>query len=128
MMPKITDRRVERRYPLSDIYSKYVSCKLFISGSDCLEAQLLEFSMNGLKLQSPVHKEMDSELDCIISLPKLYPKDLRTRIKIRHVEPAPDEDGDFILGAMIIEADKSYLTRVFTKIIEFVTTRNGDLF
>jgi hypothetical protein len=127
-MPNITDRREERRYPLSDIYSKYVSCKLFISGSHCLDAQLLEFSMNGLKLQSPVHKEMNSEIDCIISLPKLYPKDLRTRIKIKYVEPAEDEGGDYILGAMIIDTDKSYLTRVFTKIIEFVTTRNGDLF
>ncbi len=127
-MPKITDRREERRYPLSDIYSKYVSCKLFISGSDCLEAQLLEFSMSGLKLQSPIHKEMNSELDCIISLPKLYPKDLRTRIRVRYVAPAENEDGEYILGAMIIDTDKSYLTRVFTKIIEFVTTRNGDLF
>ncbi len=127
-MLNITDRREERRYPLSDIYGKYVSCKLYISESDCFDAQLLEFSMNGLKLQSPIHKKMDSELDCIISLPKLYPKNLKTRIKIKYVAPAEDENGNYILGAIIIDTDKSYLTRVFTKIIEFVTTRNGNLF
>jgi hypothetical protein len=126
-MLNLKDRREEPRFPLSDVYRKYVSCRLYEGDSDCFEAQILDFSMKGLKILSPVYKKLDSEVDCIISLPKLYPKDLRTKIRVRYVGPADDE-GNYILGAMIIDADRSYVARVFTKIIEFVTSRTGSIY
>ncbi|UCG78732.1 MAG: PilZ domain-containing protein [Nitrospirota bacterium] len=126
-MPETKERRDEQRYPIQEIYRKYVSCKIKLDGAEAVDAQLIEFSKSGLKIMCKSHKEENSVLECVISLPKLYPKDLKTRIKVRYSTPSENSD-NFIIGAKIIEADKDYIARVFAKIIEFVTLRTGNLY
>jgi len=126
-MEENKDRRQEPRYPVAEMYRKYVMCRLYDNGSLRTEATILDLSMNGLRIESPVHWEVDSEINCVISLPRLYPKDLKAKLLVRHARPA-NGNGTYIIGARIIDADRTYLPRVFTKIIEFVSTRSGDLF
>ncbi len=121
------ERRAESRYPVLDIYQKYVSCKLH-NGSGHTDVIILDFSLNGIRIESPVPKEPDSEMECIISLPKLYSKDLKAKLRVRHVSPSRKNSSRYIIGAQIIESDRNYLARVYTKILEFVTLRTGELY
>ena len=122
------DRRQSPRHPVAEIYQKYISCVIYENGHGYNDARILDFSLNGIKIESPVSKELDSELNCIISLPKLYSKDLKAKLRICHIAPAEENDGNYIIGAQIIESDRTYLARVYTKILEFITVRQGYLY
>lgn len=81
------DRREEVRYPIASVYRKYILCKLLGKGATHTETEILDFSMHGIKIKSPVYAPQDSEIDCVISLPKLYQKDMRAKLKVVYSTP-----------------------------------------
>lgn len=120
------DRR-EIRYKIESIYSKYISCKLLDNGLECVNTTVMDFSLNGLKIECPVLKAKGALIDCVISLPDLYPQELRAKVKVKYILPSSRME-KYILGTEIVETNRHYLARIFTKIIEFISTRTGNVY
>ncbi len=122
------DRRKEIRYPVPEIYRNYIIFKIRDgSSNNFIQAVLLDFSRHGIKLKSPIRIDYDSSLECLISVPASFTKEIGFKARVRHCI-ADDTASDFIVGAEIIEIPDELWFKVFEKVHDFIRDRMGEVF
>ncbi len=92
------EMRRETRYPLPEIYQKYIVITMNLSGS-LLPVLITNYSQNGVQFISSEPISVNSVIECILSDRQAIGKGNSFRVNVRYCNKHNDKD--FILGARI---------------------------
>jgi hypothetical protein len=123
----MTERRKGERHILPEIYKKYITFKLRRASSDFVDAELLNFSPNGIRIKSRYELPFDSTIECLISVPKSLTKEIFFIGKIKYCIQE-EALGDYLIGAQIVETGDKIAFELFLKVHDFIKDRIGDIF
>ena len=123
----MTERRKEERQVVPEIYRKYVTFKARTGPGEFVPMKLLDFSPGGIRMKSPQGLSIDSDIECMIAAPKSLTKEILFVGRIKYC--IQDEaEGDYLIGAEVIETDDPLGFDVFSKVHDFIKERIGDIF
>ncbi|MBI4824212.1 MAG: HAD-IA family hydrolase [Nitrospirae bacterium] len=114
------ERRREKRYPVPEIYRKYIEMKIRKVSGDLIDVGLLDFSEHGIRIKSPVRFFVGELIDCIASIPQSLTRDVTFKAIIRHWVVAGD---GFIIGAEIKEVQDAVWFRIFKRVHDFISEK-----
>jgi hypothetical protein len=121
------ERREEKRHVVPELYRKYVTLKVREDTGEYVPVKLLDFSPRGIRMKSPYEIPVDSAIECLISAPKSITKDVPFIGEIKYC--ILDEfDGDYLIGAEIIETSDRLGFEVFSEVHDFIKERMGEIF
>jgi hypothetical protein len=121
------ERRKVERYVVPEIYRKYVTFKVREVSGDFVDAELFNFTSNGIRIKSRCELPFDSTIECLISVPKSLTEEIPFAGKIKYcIQEEPM--GDYLIGIEIIETDDKIGFGVFLKVYDFIKERIGALF
>lgn len=121
----LAERRRDRRYPVPDIYRKYISVEIKREG-DALPARALGLSEHGLRLRTDIRLEPGSTYRCVLSAPKSLQKEIEATIKVRYC--TEDEEGGYVVGAEIEKVESELWFKVLKNILRFIAERQGEVY
>jgi len=121
------ERRKEERHVVPEIYRKYVTFKVRKGEGEFVPMELLDFSHNGIRMKSPHGLSVDSDIECIIAAPKSLTKEIPFIGKVKYcIQDEPE--GDYLIGAEVVETNDRIGFEVFSKVHDFIKERIGDIF
>ena len=121
------ERRKGERYVVPEIYKKYITFKVREVSGDFVDAELFNFTSNGIRIKSRCELPFESTIECLISVPKSLTEEIPFTGKIKYcIQEEPM--GDYLIGIEIIETDDKIGFGVFLKVYDFIKERIGDLF
>jgi len=121
------ERRKVERYVVPEIYRKYVTFKVREVSGDFVDAELFDFTSNGIRIKSRCEVPFDSTIECLISVPKSLTEEIPFTGKIKYcIQEEPM--GNYLIGIEIIETGDKIGFGVFLKLYDFIKERIGDLF
>jgi len=121
------ERRKEERRVVSEIYRKYITFKVRKGSGEFVPMELLDFSPNGIRIKSPYGLSVDSAVECIIAVPKSLTKEILFIGKVKYcIQDEPE--GDYLIGAEVVETDNQIGFEVFSRVHNFIKERIGDIF
>jgi len=121
------ERRKVERYVVPEIYRKYITFKVREVSGEFLDAELFNFTSNGIRIKSRCELPFDSTIECLISVPKSLTEEIPFTGKIRYcIQEEPM--GDYLIGIEIIETNDQIGFGVFLKVYDFIKERIKDLF
>ena len=123
----MTERRKETRYVIPEIYQKYITFKIRRGSGEFISIDLLDFSLEGIKIRNPLILAVDSMLECSIAIPKSLTKELLFKATVKYCAPDPS-GGDYLVGAEIVQAGDDLWLRIFSKAHDFINERIGGIF
>jgi hypothetical protein len=121
------ERRKGERYVVPEIYRKYITFKVRGVSGDFVDAELFNFTSNGIRIKSRCELPFDSTIECLISVPKSPTEEIPFTGKIKYcIQEEPM--GNYLIGIEIIETNDKIGFGVFLKLYDFIKERIGDLF
>jgi hypothetical protein len=123
----LIERRKGERRVVPEIYKEYVTFKFRRVSSDFVEAELLNFSPNGIRIRSRYELPFDSTIECLVSVPKSLSKEISFIGKIKYCVPE-EPIGGYLIGAEIIQTGDKVAFELFLKVHDFIKGRIGDIF
>jgi hypothetical protein len=123
----MAERRKEARDAVPEIYGKYITFKVRKGPGEFVPMDLLDFSPNGIRIKSPYELPVDSTIECVVAVPKSLTKEVLFIGKVKHCTQ-DEPEGDYLIGAEIIETDDRIGFEVFSKVHNFIKERIGDIF
>jgi|APFre7841882630_1041343.scaffolds.fasta_scaffold152239_1 hypothetical protein len=121
------DRREEERHVVPEIYRKYITLKVRRASGEFMPVKLLDFSPKGIRIKSPYGISVHSAIECLISAPKSITKEVPFIGEIKYC--ILDEfNGDYLMGAEIIETSDRSGFEIFSEVHDFIKERMGDIF
>jgi hypothetical protein len=121
------ERRKEERRVVPEIYRKYVTFKVRKGSGEFVPMELFDFSPNGIRIKSPYGLSVDSAVECIIAVPKSLTKEILFIGKVKYcIQDEPE--GDYLIGAEVVETDNQIGFEVFSRVHNFIKERIGDIF
>ena len=121
------ERREEKRHVVPEIYRKYITLKVREASGECVPVKLLDFSPKGVRMKSSYEIPVDSTIECLISAPKSITKEVPFIGEIRYC--LQDEfEGDYLIGAEIIETSDRLGFEIFSEVHDFIKERMGEIF
>ncbi len=121
------ERRREERQVVPEIYQKYITFKVRKGSSEFVPMELLDFSPKGIRIRSPYRLSVDSAIECLISAPKSITKEIPFIGKIRYCIQE-ELEGDYLIGAEIIETSDRLGFEIFSEVHDFIKERMGEMF
>jgi hypothetical protein len=123
----MSEKRKEKRYIIPEIYRKYVTLRIRKDPDGFQPVDLLDFSLEGIKIRNPSSLPMDSSIECIISIPKSLSKKIPFKARIRY---CIQEEGDenYLIGAEVIQSGKNLWLEIFSKTHDFIKERIGKIY
>ena len=120
------ERRKRERYVVPEIYRKFITFKVRGVSGDFVDAELFNFTSNGIRIKSRSELPFDSTIECLISVPKSFPEEILLTGKIRYcIQEEPM--GVYLIGVEIIENDNELEFGVFLKVYDFIKERIKEL-
>jgi hypothetical protein len=89
--------------------------------------ELLDFSPRGVRIRSSYGVSVDSAIECLISAPKSLTKEIPFIAKIKYCTQ-DEPEGDYLMGAEIIETSDRLGFRIFSEVHVFIKERMGEIF
>jgi len=121
------ERREGKRHVVPEIYRKYITLKVRESTGEYVPVKLLDFSPKGIRMKSSYEIPVDSAIECLVSAPKSITKEVPFIAEIKHC--IQDEfDGDYLIGAEIIETSDRLGFEIFLEVHDFIKERMGEIF
>jgi hypothetical protein len=121
------ERRKGERHVVPEIYREYITFKVREVSRDFVDAELLNFSPNGIRIKSRYELPFDSTIECLVSVPKSLTKEISFMGKIKYcIQEEPM--GDYLIGVEIIETGDEIAFELFLKVHDFIKERIGDIF
>jgi len=121
------ERRKGERYVVPEIYRKYITFKVREVSGKFVDAELFNFTSNGIRIKSRCELPFDSTIECLISVPKSLTEGIPFTGKIKYcIQEEPM--GDYLMGIEIIETDGKIGFEVFLKVYDFIKGGIGSLF
>jgi hypothetical protein len=122
----MTERRKGERFVFPDLYRKYITFKVRGVSGDFVDAELFNFSPHGIRIRSRYELPFDSTIECLVSAPGSFTKEIPFRGKIKYcIQEEPM--GNYVIGAEIIEPGDKTAFEIFSKIHGFVKEKIGDI-
>jgi hypothetical protein len=123
----MVERREERRHVVPEIYRKYVTLKVREASGEFAPVKLLDFSPKGIRMKSSYAIPVDSEIECLIAAPRSITKEIPFIGEIKYC--IHDElEGDYLMGAEIIETSDRLGFEIFSEVHNFIKERMGEIF
>ncbi len=120
------ERRKVERYVVPEIYRKYVTFKVREVSGDFVDAELFNFTSNGIRIKSRCELPFDSTIECLISVPKSLTEEIPFTGKIKYcIQEEPM--GNYVIGAEIIEPRDKTAFELFSKIHSFMKEKIDDI-
>ncbi|OGP75978.1 MAG: hypothetical protein A2V86_01180 [Deltaproteobacteria bacterium RBG_16_49_23] len=121
------ERRKGERYVVPEIYRKYITFKVKQGASDYADGALFDFSPNGIGIVSRYELPEESEIECLISVPKSLTQEIPFTAKIKYcIQDNPGED--YLIGAEIIQTRDKVWFALFSKVHDFIKERIGEIY
>jgi hypothetical protein len=121
------ERREEKRHVVPEIYRKYIALKVREASGEYAPVKLLDFSPKGIRMKSSYEIPVDSAIECLVSAPKSITKEIPFIGEIKYC--IQDEfDGDYLIGAEIIETSDRLGFEIFLEVHDFIKERMGEIF
>ena len=121
------ERREEKRHVVPELYRKYITLKVREDTGEYVPVKLLDFSPRGIRMKSSYEIPVDSAIECLISAPKSITKEVPFIGEIKYC--IQDEfDGDYLIGAEIIETSDRLGFEIFSEVHDFIKERMGEIF
>ena len=118
----MTERRKGERLALPDLYRKYITFKVREVSGNFVDAELFNFSSHGIRIRSRYALPLDSTIDCLVSMPESFTKEIPFKGKIKYcIQEEPM--GNYLIGAEIIETVDNTAFDLFSKIHDFMKER-----
>ncbi len=121
------ERRKGERHVLSEMYRKYITFKVKEVSGDFVDAELFNFSPNGIRIKSRYELPFDSTIECLVSVPKSFTKEIPFTGRIKYCIQE-ERMGDYLIGVEVIETGDKTAFELFLKIHDFIKERIGDIF
>ncbi len=121
------ERRKGERFVVPEIYRKYITLKVRKASGEFVPMELLDFSPNGIRIKSSYGLSVDSAIECLISAPKSLTKEVPFIGKIKYCIQ-DESEGDYLMGAEIIETSDRLGLKIFLEIHDFIKERMGEIF
>ncbi len=123
----MVERRERERHVVPEIYRKYIFLKVRKASGEFSPMELLDFSPKGVRMKSPYGIPVDSAIECLVSAPKSITKEVPFVGKIKYcIQDEPD--GDYLMGAEIIETTDRPGFEIFSEVHNFIKERMGEIF
>jgi hypothetical protein len=123
----MTERRKGERLVVPDLYRKYITFKVRGVSGDFVDAELFNFSSQGIRIRSRYELPFNSTIECLVSAPKSLTKEIPFKGKIKYcIQEEPM--GNYLIGAEIIEPSDKIAFELFLKVHGFTKDRMGDTF
>jgi hypothetical protein len=121
------ERRKGERHVLAEMYRKYITFKIKEVSGDFVDAELFNFSPKGIRIRSRHELPFDSTIECLISVPKSFTKEIPFTGRIKYCIQE-ERMGDYLSGVEIIETGDKIAFELFLKVDDFIKERIGDIF
>jgi hypothetical protein len=121
------ERRKGERHVLPEMYRKYITFKVKEVSGDFVDAELFNFSPNGIRIKSRYELPFDSTIECLVSVPKSFTKEIPFTGRIKYCIQE-ERMGDYLIGVEVIETGDKTAFELFLKIHDFIKERIGDTF
>ncbi len=123
----MSERRKEKRYAVPEIYTKYISLRIRKDADESRPADLLDFSIEGIKIRNPSSLPTDSSVEFIISIPKSLSREIPFKARIKYC--IQEEAGrHYLIGAEVIQSGENLWLEIFSKTHDFIKERMGDIY
>ena len=123
----MVERRKEERNVVPKLYQKYITLKVWKALGEFVPMELLDFSPKGIRIKSSYGLSVDSAIECLISAPKSLTKEVPFIGKIKYCIQ-DESEGDYLMGAEIIETSDRSGLKIFLEVHDFIKERMGDIF
>jgi hypothetical protein len=121
------EKRCEKRYAVPDLYREYIRFKIRKGSDEYEPMELLDFSSHGIRVESTYGLSVDSIIECLISAPKSLTREISFIAKVRYcIQEEPD--GEYLVGAEIIQISNKIWLDVFLKVHDFIKARMGGIY
>jgi len=121
------ERRKGERYVVPEIYRKYITFKVRKASGEFVPMELLDFGPKGIQMKSSYGISVDSAIECLISAPKSITKEIPFIGKIKYCIQ-DESEGDYLMGAEIIETSDRSGFEIFSEVHNFIKERMGEIF
>ena len=121
------ERRKAERSVVPEIYRKYITLKVRKASGDFAPMELLDFSPKGIRMKSSHEISVNSAIECLISAPKSITKEVPFIGKIKYCIQN-ELEGDYLMGAEIIETSDRLGFEIFSEVHDFIKDRMGEIF
>jgi hypothetical protein len=116
--------RREQRLPVPAVYQRYIHLKVKIDNV-FVPSILHNFSGIGILFESQGPFEIESYVDCVISIFQALSREIAFGIRVKHCEK---KDNAFYVGAAIETADNATWFNIFKEVHDFIMLRKGDVY
>lgn len=123
-IPRYAVPRRERRLPVPAVYQRYIDLKVKIDDV-FVPVVLHNFSGIGILFESRGPFEIESYVDCVISISQSLSREIGFGIRVKHCE---EKDDAFFVGTAIETADNTTWFNVFKEVHDFIMQRKGDVY
>jgi len=123
----MNERRKEKRYAVPEIYTKYVSLSIRKAPDEFQPVDLLDFSLEGIKIRNPSVLSVDSYIECNIAIPKSLTMEIPFKARIKYCIQEEDDE-NYLVGAEIISSGKNLWLEIFSKVHDFIKERMGSIY
>jgi len=121
------ERREEKRYAVPEIYRKYITLKVRGASGKYGLVKLLNFSPKGIRMKSSEEIPVHSAIECIIAAPQSITKEIPFIGVVKYCNQ-DESEGDYLIGAEIIETSDRLGFEIFSEVHDFIKERMGDIF
>ncbi|MGD0887375.1 MAG: PilZ domain-containing protein [Thermodesulfovibrionales bacterium] len=112
----VPEKRKQTRYPLPEVYHKYIVMKINISGS-FVSVLLTNFSQGGMQFKSPEPLDIDAIKECLLHTTHMAEKEAFFTVRIKY---CANHNGEYLIGAEIEEISDSITFDFFNNVYDFM--------
>jgi len=116
--------RRQQRLPVPAVYQRYIHLKVKIDNV-FVPIILHNFSGIGILFESHGPFEIESSVDCVISISQSLSREIAFGIRVKHCEK---KNNAFFVGAAIEMAGDATWFNVFKEVHDFIMQRKGDVY
>ena len=116
--------RREQRLPVPAVYLRYIKLKVKIS-KVFVSVILQNFSGIGILFESKVPFEIQSPVNCVISISRALSREIAFDVRVKHCEK---KNNTFLIGAEIERAADETWLNVFRAVHDFILQRQDDVY
>ena len=123
----MTERRNEERHVVPQMYQEYFTFKARVGSEEFVPKKLLDFSGHGIRMKSQQRVSVNSNIECLIAAPKSFSKEILFIGRVKYCIQ-DESEGDYLVGAEVVETDDPIGFEVFAKVHHFIKERIGEIF
>lgn len=121
------ERRRGKRQEVPELYREYIALKIRKDSDEWVDIELLDFSQQGIRIMSPFALSIESTVDCLVSAPHSLSKEVSFIAKIIYCIK-DDMEGDYLVGAEIMQSEDELWFDLFSKVHDFIRERIGKIY